>query len=74
MFTIDNFKVGDRVEIHPALDRWMQGDRCGEVVKITPHQIHVKMDVSQQTITGEPAIIVHKHLGKAIPIRGKVQS
>ena len=28
------FLVGDRVELHPATDRWMRGDRYGEVVYV----------------------------------------
>ena len=28
------FLVGDRVELHPATDRWMMGDRYGEVVYV----------------------------------------
>jgi len=24
-------KIGDRVQLHPATDEWMQGDRFGEV-------------------------------------------
>ena len=32
-FDIGNrFKVGDRVEMHPATDEWMRGDRFGEIV------------------------------------------
>ena len=39
-------KVGQRVELHPATDAWMMGDRYGEVVKITRQYVHVKMDRS----------------------------
>jgi hypothetical protein len=28
---VNEFKVGQRVELHPATDRWMMGDRFGEV-------------------------------------------
>jgi hypothetical protein len=28
--------VGDRVELHPGCDRWMMGDRYGELRNITP--------------------------------------
>lgn len=48
--------VGDRVEIAPRFDRWMQGDRYGEVVGFR-HQrlggqesetfVQVKMDKSE---------------------------
>jgi hypothetical protein len=28
----DEFSVGDRVQLHPATDSWMKGDRYGEIV------------------------------------------
>jgi hypothetical protein len=42
-------KVGNRVQIHPAADAWMQGDRYGEVVKVGRSIVHVKMDRSGRT-------------------------
>lgn len=48
-------KVGDRVELAPHTDRWMMGDRFGEIVKVgtLPRSgrswIHVKLDKSGQT-------------------------
>lgn len=41
---------GSRVQLHPATDRWMMGDRFGTVRKITRRCVHVKMDVSKKTI------------------------
>lgn len=38
--------IGKRVEIHPRYDAWMMGDRFGEVVKVTPRYLSVKMDRS----------------------------
>lgn len=38
--------VGQRVEIHPATDAWMMGDRYGEVIKIRGDLAWVKMDRS----------------------------
>jgi len=41
------YKVGDRVEIHPGTDLWMQGARYGVVIgsSITPNdRVKVKMD------------------------------
>lgn len=40
----NELRVGDRVQIHPASDAWMQGDRYGEVVKVGRSIVHVKMD------------------------------
>lgn len=39
-------KVGDRVQIHPAADAWVRGDRYGEVVKVGRTIVHVRMDRS----------------------------
>lgn len=44
-FEVASFKKGDRVEIHPATDAWMRGDRFGTVEKTTK-RIHVMMDKS----------------------------
>lgn len=39
-------KTGERVQLHPATDAWMMGDRYGEIVKIGAKYVHVKMDRS----------------------------
>ena len=44
------FAVGQRVQISPAYDAWMRGDRYGEVVKVTPKSVHVKLDKSQRVL------------------------
>lgn len=41
--------TGSRVQVHPACDCWMMGDRFGTVTKITTKSIHVKMDRSGKT-------------------------
>jgi hypothetical protein len=43
-------QVGQRVELHPATDAWMMGDRFGVVVKIGRKYVHVKLDRSGRTI------------------------
>lgn len=43
---LSQYSVGDRVELHPATDAWMMGDRYGEVVKIGRFYLHIKMDRS----------------------------
>jgi len=67
MDTTDNhstmFKAGDRVELHPATDRWMMGDRFGTVIgKKRPRSgpigflaIKVKLDKSGKVIAFHPA-------------------
>lgn len=39
-------RTGMRVQIDPATDAWMMGDRYGEIVKVGRTKIHVKMDRS----------------------------
>jgi len=48
------FTVGQRVELHPACDAWMQGDRFGVIVKIGRKYLHVKMDRSGRTLAMRP--------------------
>ena len=50
--------VGTRVELHPATDRWMMGDRFGEVVKVTRTLVHVRMDRSGKTIRFGPEDLI----------------
>jgi len=42
--------VNARVQIHPRLDAWMQGDRFGAVSKVTKQKVHVVLDKSMRTI------------------------
>lgn len=61
------FQNGDRVELHPATDRWMMGDRFGVVVGTKrPRRgpigflaIKVKLDKSGQTLAFHPANLSH---------------
>ena len=43
-------KTGTRVQLHPATDRWIMGDRYGEVVKITKRYVTVLLDKSHKRI------------------------
>lgn len=53
--TGDYVRVGDRVELHPTTNRWMRGDRFGEVTKIgRDDKITVKLDKSGLTQTFHP--------------------
>ena len=52
--TIDTFTIGQRVQLHPALDRWMRGDRYGKVTKITRQTVHVHLWWSGQTRAFQP--------------------
>lgn len=52
----NGYSVGDRVEIHPGTDLWMQGARYGVVVgmSITPDdRVRVKLDkLPKRTFSG----------------------
>jgi hypothetical protein len=39
-------EIGMRIELHPACDAWMMGDRYGEIIKLGKKWIHLKMDRS----------------------------
>lgn len=41
-----HFKIGDRVQTHPATDAWMRGDRYGTVVYVGPDIVQVALDKS----------------------------
>ena len=57
-------RIGKRVELHPATDQWMMGDRYGTIVGISTkshsyldpkdsrngHTFRIKMDKSQKTL------------------------
>ena len=38
--------LGRRVELHPATDAWMMGDRYGTIVKVNKFNVSIKMDKS----------------------------
>ena len=52
--TMADLPIGARVELHPACDAWMMGDRLGEVVKHGRKYLSVKMDVSKRTLKMTP--------------------
>lgn len=56
--TITELKVGQRVQLHPASDAWMAGDRYGEVIKVGRSIVHVKMDRSGRVRWFHPETIL----------------
>jgi hypothetical protein len=48
--------IGTRIELHPATDRWMMGDRFGMVTGIDKPtgRFRVKMNVSGKTLKIPP--------------------
>jgi hypothetical protein len=51
---LTNDIVGRRVEIHPATDTWMRGDRFGRIVRIGRKYARVLMDRSGRTLNFSP--------------------
>ncbi len=55
-----DYRRDDRVELHPATDAWMFGDRYGAVVLIGRKYVHVLMDRSGRTLKVQPRNILGK--------------
>lgn len=45
MYTLKDFRVGDRVELHPATDLWMRGARFGTVDGVGRKFLTVRLDL-----------------------------
>lgn len=54
---MNGFTIGTRVQLHPATDAWMSGDRFGTVVKVATRFIHVSMDRSGRTRRFAPSMV-----------------
>lgn len=51
-------KPGDRVQLHPATDHWMRGDRYGTVSRILiTGRIRILLDKSKKYVTVDQANI-----------------
>lgn len=53
-YTLDDFREGMRVELHPVTDFWLAGARYGEVTLVGRQKVMVKLD----KMPGEHAISV----------------
>jgi len=51
---MDKSIVGKKVQLHPGTDRWMMGDRFGEITKVGRIYYTVHMDVSGKNIRVQP--------------------
>lgn len=56
--TLNDFDEGQRVELHPACDVWMMGDRFGTVARVGRRLVHVRMDRSRRTLR-----LLPRHIG-----------
>lgn len=57
--SVKDFAEKERVELHPAMDAWMQGDRFGKVVKLGRKYVHVLMDHSGRKLEVVPQNLRH---------------
>jgi len=64
---MEDFKVNDRVQLHPATDAWIFGDKFGTVVKIGRKKIHVKMDRSGKIRRVTPDLIYQNYGQQVTP-------
>lgn len=56
-YTVGEFRIGMRVEMHPATDLWMMGARFGDVVKVGRTRVHVKLDKIKAVKKVDPDLI-----------------
>ncbi len=52
------WKVGERVQAHPATDVWMRGARFGTVRKVGRKWVHVKLDKLDRIVKFSPDLLM----------------
>lgn len=50
MYTLNDFRVGNRVQLHPATDLWMQGGRYGTVIKVGQSKLLVNVEQAGRAV------------------------
>lgn len=53
-----DFEPGQRVQLHPATDAWMMGNRYGTVTRIGQHKVFVRLDRSGKTACVLPRFLM----------------
>lgn len=56
-----DYKIGDRVQLHPATDAWMSGDRYGTITRVGTKFYHVAMDRSGRVLRMSPRNILERN-------------
>ena len=51
--TLADFKIGQRVELHPGTNRWMMGDRLGTVTEVNAKAMINEVDICEVTANAE---------------------
>lgn len=54
MYTLNDFRPGNRVEMHPATDLWAMGARYGQIIRIGRQRLVVKLDKLNHTVRVSP--------------------
>lgn len=57
MYTLNDFRTGDRVELHPATDLWMRGARYGTVIRVGRTVLTITSDQLGRSVRVSPANI-----------------
>lgn len=52
--SVSDFRIGDRIELHPATDQWMRGERFGEVIRIGRKYVRVRMNATGRAYRALP--------------------
>lgn len=55
---LKELNVGDRVQMHPATDCWMRGDKFAEVLLLARSWVRVRFDRDQQVVDVNPRSIL----------------
>lgn len=55
---IGEYRVGDRIETHPATDLWMRGDRYGTITRVGRKYLSVDMDRSGHRVMLRPRDVI----------------
>jgi len=63
-FTVRDFAVGQRIEMHPATDLWMRGARFGSVAKVGQRYVHVLLDF--QRPEARPTPVIPENIGRIL--------
>jgi hypothetical protein len=67
MFALNDFNIGDRVELHPATDLWMRGARFGVVEKIGRQLLTVKLDALSRSVR-----VSSENIGRIVDSQGSI--
>jgi hypothetical protein len=54
---IEDFRAGDRIELHPATSMWMMGARYGTVMRVGRNKVTVNLDRIRRDVKLPPSAI-----------------